>query len=256
MHIEKDKVKKIFSDYVSNYDTKDPRIKFKINHTYRVSELCNKIALSLNLNDEDVSLAYLIGLLHDIGRFEQLRRYNTLIDSKSIDHADFGVEILFNDGRINDFTLDRSEDELIKQAVKYHNKYKIPKNLSKRCETFCNIIRDADKVDIFKVNTIVPLEDIYNLPKSEVYNAMMTERVVDSIRKHETVLRDYKKTPIDNLAGDISLVFGLVYDESIKITKEQGNLEKTLQFKSYNYVTNTQIKEIRGLVENYINERI
>ena len=36
----------------------------------------------------------LIGLLHDIGRFEQVKVYDTFSDIDSIDHADYGVEIL------------------------------------------------------------------------------------------------------------------------------------------------------------------
>ena len=40
------------------------------------------------------------GLLHDIGRFEQLKRYQSFIDSQTIDHANLGVTILFDDNLI------------------------------------------------------------------------------------------------------------------------------------------------------------
>ena len=56
------------------------RVKLKIDHTYRVAALCARIAQSLALPPEDVDLAWLSGILHDVGRFEQLRRYNTFIE--------------------------------------------------------------------------------------------------------------------------------------------------------------------------------
>ena len=37
-----------------------------------------------------------IGLLHDIGRFEQEAQYHTFNDFKSMDHGDYGAEYLKN----------------------------------------------------------------------------------------------------------------------------------------------------------------
>ena len=91
MYIDKIKSKKVFNDYVEKYDTSNEKIKLKIDHTYRVSELCEKIASSLEMTNEEIDIAWLTGLIHDIGRFEQVRRYGTFNDSKSIDHARLGV---------------------------------------------------------------------------------------------------------------------------------------------------------------------
>ena len=61
----------IFMEYVHNFDVSCKSINRKINHSLRVSEICKKIAISLNLNDELIELAAFIGLVHDIGRFKQ-----------------------------------------------------------------------------------------------------------------------------------------------------------------------------------------
>ena len=53
----------------------DEKIKLKIDHTYRVAGLCQRIAESLGLSEPDVDIAWLLGMLHDIGRFEQIRRF-------------------------------------------------------------------------------------------------------------------------------------------------------------------------------------
>ena len=83
-----------FKEYVDSFEKEDA-IKYKYNHSLRVMDLSIDIAKSLKLNEEDLKLVKLIGLLHDIGRFEQVKRYHTFIDKNSINHGELGVEILF-----------------------------------------------------------------------------------------------------------------------------------------------------------------
>ena len=126
----------------------------KVNHTMRVMELCGLIAESLKLSKEDIELAKTCGLVHDIARFEQWKRYQTFADIESIDHGDFGVEILKENDFIRKFNKDEKLDNLILKTVKNHNKYKLEENLSEREKLFCNIVRDADKIDILYLYTI------------------------------------------------------------------------------------------------------
>ena len=69
--IDLEKIDKVFKEYVSNFDLNDIAIKRKYDHTLRVKNNCQKLAVSLKLNDEDTKLLILIGYLHDIGRFLQ-----------------------------------------------------------------------------------------------------------------------------------------------------------------------------------------
>lgn len=64
--------KKAFENYLNDYDQKNEKIKLKIVHTYGVMECSKKITEDMKLSAEDCELAQIIGLLHDIGRFEQL----------------------------------------------------------------------------------------------------------------------------------------------------------------------------------------
>ena len=123
INIESAKV--AFDDFVSKYDISDERIKLKYDHTYRVCEQSLKISESIGLDDENTNLSFLIALLHDIGRFEQARLYNTFNDSKSVDHAFLGCKLLFEDGLIRKFVDDDSYDEIIRKAIYNHNKYEI-----------------------------------------------------------------------------------------------------------------------------------
>ena len=255
MKIDRVKAKKVFDDYVKNYNSNDEKIKLKIDHTYRVSDLCEKIALSLGMNNEDVDIAWLTGLLHDIGRFEQVKRYGTFNDPKSVDHAKLGSSILFSEGKIKEFIVDNSEYDLIKSVIENHNEYRLPENISNRCKTFSNILRDADKIDIFNVNVIVPAEEIYNITSEELYTSEITKEVLENFKKKDTILRALKKSAVDNIVGHISLLFGLVYDESIKIVKEQKYLNQILEFKSKNDNTNKQFEAVREVVEKYMKDR-
>lgn len=252
MKIDRDRAKKAFINYVSNYDINSEKIKLKIGHTYRVADICEKIAVSLNMSSEDIDIAYLTGLLHDIGRFEQVRRYGTFNDLKSVDHAKLGAVILFDEGKIRDFIDNTDEDDMIRKVIENHNEYRIEDGLSDRCITFCNILRDADKVDIFRVNSFFSPEEIYDVTKEEIINSEITEEVLESFKKKDTVLRSLKKTAVDNILGHISLVFGLVYKESIKIVNEQNYLENLLAFKSNNENTNKQFEEVRKMVLEHL----
>ena len=98
MTLDRPHARQAFAEYTSHYNAADPKVKLKIDHTYRVAALCERIANSLSLPPQDVDLAWLCGLLHDVGRFEQLRRYGTFIDAKSIDHALMSVTVLFEEG--------------------------------------------------------------------------------------------------------------------------------------------------------------
>ncbi|WP_337808867.1 HD domain-containing protein [Gemmiger sp.] len=117
MKIDRARAQKAFADYAAHYNADDPKVKLKIDHTYRVAALCDCIAKSLTLPPEDADLAWLSGMLHDVGRFEQLRRYNTFIDAQSINHAALSASVLFDEGHIRDYIDDAAEDALLRTAV-------------------------------------------------------------------------------------------------------------------------------------------
>lgn len=153
------KAKKAFKKYVKKYDKENEMIKLKIIHTYKVVNLSEYIAKSIGLKKEDIELAELIALLHDIGRFEQIRIYNSFEDSKTIDHADLGIKILYEENLIREFIQEDKYDNLIYKAIKNHNKYELEKDLSARELLHAKIIRDADKTDIYRVALETNLQD-------------------------------------------------------------------------------------------------
>ncbi len=257
--VDRQRVMEAFADYTSHYDNSDGKIKLKIDHTYRVAALCDRIARSLKLCMEDVELAWVTGMLHDIGRFEQLRRFGTFVDAESIDHAHYGVKTLFVDGKIRDYLSineESSEYTIIRKAIYNHSAYRVEEGLDERTEMFCDILRDADKIDILKVSHDVPAEVIYNSNPQEMKNAVVTEAVMEQFLEQHAILRSIKRTCVDNIVGYAALVFELVYPESLRIVKEQGYLEKLFHFASDNPVTREQFTRLRECMERFLNDSL
>ena len=134
-----EKAQKEFIKYTEKYDLSDVNIKRKQEHSIRVMKISKRIAEGMKLAQEEIDIATLIGLLHDIARFEQYTKYHTFKDAESIDHGDLGAEILKKD--IKKYIETDEYDELIQLAVKNHNKYKIQEGLTQTQEMFAKIIR-------------------------------------------------------------------------------------------------------------------
>ena len=116
------KAKKEFKNYLNQYEDKKehPNFKLKVTHTYHVADNSKNLATNLNLDNEEIDIAELIGILHDIGRFEELRltgEYNSL----KFNHAEYGCKILFEDNYIRRFIDDNKYDNLIKKAIENHS---------------------------------------------------------------------------------------------------------------------------------------
>ena len=80
------------------------------------------LAKNMSLPQYDIYLAKCIGLLHDIGRFEQTTKYHNYNDF-IFDHGDYAEKILRDDNILANFQLNKDDYEVVYKAVKYHNKY-------------------------------------------------------------------------------------------------------------------------------------
>lgn len=252
--MNKEYIKNIFKDYVNDYNAKDPKIWLKIAHTYRVAELSDRISESIGLSDDDKSLAWTIGMLHDIARFEQVRIYGSFNDAETVDHAEFGVKLLFEDNLIDRFNIDKEWYGIINTAIKYHNKFRIPEDISDRERLFCKIIRDADKIDILRVNVDTPVEEIYNTTKDILIKDRISDNVFTAFFENSAVNHSIKETVMDRVVGHISLCFELEFEISRKIVLEQGYLHKLLAFKSENEETIERLEKIREYILNYLDK--
>lgn len=255
VHIDRERVRKTFAEYTDRYDSSDEKIKLKINHTYRVAGLCDRIADDLGLTGDDREIAWLLGMLHDVGRFEQIKRYGTFNDAMSVDHAQFGADLLFNEGLLEEYVPGLLKDEerpLIELAIRQHNVYRLPEDLTEREAVFCKIIRDADKIDIFKVNIDTPMEEIYDVTTEELKGGVISDEVLKAFDEEHCILKSIRKTAVDHLVGHVSLAYELEFPISLKLAVEQGYIEQMMNFKSNNEITNKQMEHVRQHMHEYI----
>lgn len=247
----------VFKEYVKPYDMNNGKIAIKVKHTYKTVEVAKKISEDLGLNNEQVLISQLIALLHDIGRFEQLRIYNTFRDKDSIDHAELGIKILFDDGLIRKFISDTKYDEIIYKAIKNHNKFKIEEGLNEEELLQAKIIRDADKTDIFRVF----VEDIekdmgvlYNY--KELSKQLVSPNIMKDFEHYKQSNRDNFTRDIDNYINIIAFIFDYNFIKGLRIIKENNYIERVMKPICICEDTKEQMQKIINIANRYISERI
>lgn len=234
MQVDRARAKAAFTAYVEGYDPDEPKIALKIEHTWRVATLAERIARAAAAEAdtplvlEDVDLAWLLGLLHDVGRFEQVRQYGTFNDAHSVSHAALGAKVLFDGyagkpATIRDYVVDASEDALIRTAIELHSSWRLPAGQDPRTRCLCDILRDADKIDILKVNVICPVEDIYGIPEQELLASEVSDEAMSWFSQHSTMPRGARRFPADVLLSHVCFVWELTQPESYRLAVEQGN---------------------------------
>ena len=249
--IDLEKAKEEFIKYVSNYDESIEQIKRKKEHSFRVMQLSTQIAQSLNLTQDGVELATLIGLLHDIARFEQYTIYKTFRDVDSIDHGDYGEKILKQNEYIRKYIDISDYDNIIFKAIRNHNKFEVEKNLTQEEEIFAKIIRDADKLDIFYEAS----EMFWKDAKKLVENSTLTPEVEEQFIKRNTIERkkEVKSNQLDKMVEAISFIFDVNFTKSFHIIKENDYINKIIsQFNFNKEETKRKIEKIREIANEYI----
>lgn len=246
--INMEQAKKVFAAYVRNFDASDEQIALKIKHTYEVMNYAAMIAEDLQLNKEQKDLASLIALLHDIGRFEQVRQYHTFIDADSINHAALGVTVLEKDQLIREFVKE-GYDDIIFQAILNHNRYQIESGLSQEALLQAKIIRDADKTDILRVNNENSCETLFMCSKEEMCASLISEEVLQDFIAHHSILSSKRKTPADILISHIALIYDFNFPTGLSIINEKGWIHQMLHRFEFQH---PQMKNMIQIVEQEV----
>lgn len=230
-----------FNKYAKKFDLENEMIKRKYYHTFRVVDYANDIAQSENLNADDLYIAKVCALLHDIARFKQATEYGTYVDALSFDHGDMGYEILKLDNYIGNYVENDEEKQIILKAVKNHNKYSIENGLTDRELYFAKLVRDADKLDIIDKQKNEILDTDYTVP----------EEAINAMREKRAMYRENNKvSDITCLLEMICFCYDMNFKRSFEILSEKKILKKKLE------VLKKYIKlEDYELIEKLINNR-
>ena len=224
-------LKEWFFSYVKTFkrqgDAGLQNIVLKEEHTRRVCEEIVDIGRQLGLPNDELRLAEVIALFHDIGRFEQYARYKTFVDRQSEDHAELGVKILKRFG-----VLDHCEEatkKLIFRTIQYHNRAALPRTETKTCLFFAKLLRDADKMDIWRVVT-----DYYRQKEGERNSALeldlpdtptFSEAVYQDLINKRIVDANYIKTLNDFKLLQIGWIFDINFEPTLRAICARGYLK-------------------------------
>ena len=257
--LDTEKCKNRFLEYVNEFDKTNELIFRKIVHTLGVAEYSKEIAISLGLNEEQVNLAYIIGILHDIGRFRQIVETGTYSDRGGINHTEMGLKILFEENMIVEFVDTREYDEIIKDSIGNHSLFKIKDGLDDGVLIFAKIIRDADKLDIFK---IFIYDDPVKLGMDSGYKDTdeYTEEVLLAYYEGKQLDRSHLKHLFDWYINMIAFVFDLYYKKSFEILRKEEYLDKIFKIiinkKSYNEKLTNVLFNMKIYIDKYFDNRL
>lgn len=248
-------------NYMKSFYTDDEEVQrgilIKENHTGYVTSNCVELAKHLKLNRHDVELAEIIGLFHDVGRFRQYSIYKTFNDADSEDHADLAIKVI---DELDFFKKLSTEDfEIVKFSIQQHNKKEIAYSNDERKILFAKIIRDADKLDIYRVlEPFFAQENADKMPNfiKGAQIADISDDFVEHFAKGEQA--DYReiRTNGDRKIVRLMWIYNVNYAWTLKKIVERGFIEKIIENLPRNEKNSARIDEGIIKLREFVEEKI
>ena len=245
----------VFQEYLKDYDQNNDKVRLKIVHTYGVVKQAEEVCRRRNLDEETVSLAKIIALLHDIGRFEQLKQFDSF-EPTTMDHAAYGVQILFEEGMIRRFMPDDRWDEIIRTAIAKHSDF-VLEGVSDPCALFhARLIRDADKLDNFRVKLEDDLLTFMGMPGEEIGALEISPKVYETVFRSSTILSADRITKMDYWVSYMAQYYDLNFPETCAIVLEENYIPRIAERIVYTEPDTVQkMKILTEEVEEYLKGR-
>ena len=245
------------SAYMKSFYTDDEEVQngilIKEKHTGYVTANCIALAKNLNLSQHDIELAEIIGLFHDVGRFYQYQKYKTFNDAQYEDHAELALQVIDELDFFNE--LDKNDYEVVRFAIQNHNKKNIPSIDDDRKLLFAKIIRDSDKLDIYRIlEPYLPQENADKLPNFiKGRNPEVSPDFIENFVQGNQA--DYRKIRTNGDRKIVRLMW--VYDINFKWTMEKilerGYIEKVVENLPMDENIAKGVQLLRKHVEKIIN---
>lgn len=247
-----------FTDYCRSFHSENGEDQrnylLKEKHTFNVCRNMDMITGELSLGEEQRLLALTIALFHDIGRFPQYARFKTFRDSDSVNHGALGAETL-KEEKIAE-KLASGEREIIFKAVRFHNAFSLPKNESEEIIFFTRLVRDADKLDIWRV-----FLDYYDTPDEYRASAVglglpdvpeYTKSILSNIYDKKIIRLVDLKTLNDFKLLQLSWIFDLNFRPSFRLLKEADYIERI----AASLPQTEEIENIAQFLKSYVQQEL
>lgn len=235
-----------FSEENKNYQE---HYQLKKDHTFRVVDEVLSIGKQLKLNKNTLVLAETLALLHDIGRFEQYRQYQSFNDAKTENHAAMAVHIMEEQNWLVDYS--QNEKTVIKESILLHNVRKLPGDLSNDIKLLTKMLRDADKIDILYVVLQNNIGHIMGL-KSDDTDYEVPESIAGYFEQRKPVAIEYAQKLNDFRLIRASWIFDLNFKPSFIRFKERNYIPRILE----KIPDSEKLDRIYNICIDYLEEKI
>ncbi len=253
--------KKWFDGYVSAFYGDDAltneNIALKDDHTRRMCDDIKLITEELGLDDNQKMLAETAVLLHDVGRFEQFRKYKAYNDIVTESHSLLALKVLAENKVLD--CLSQRERKIIEEAVRLHGVKELPNNLDEQTELISRLVRDADKLDIYFI-TINWLGDLRKNPQK--YLATMgfsaenkySKQIVLAVLNNKTINYKDLKTLNDMVIAQLGWIIDVNFTPTLKEIKKRNLLEQLAAFLPDTEDARKVLKHVQEQLEARINK--
>ena len=226
----------------------------KQEHTRRVLVNANEIAEGLELGENDILISGAVALFHDVGRFPQYRQHKTFRDSISVNHAALSARVLIENNVLAD--LPEQEQETVVRAVTLHNVFSVPAGVHDPALLHLRIIRDADKLDIWRV-----FKESFDLPAPERPSAAglglpetanYSPGVLTELRERRMVKLDQLRSLNDFKLLQLAWIYDLNFIPSLRLVLDRdiiNGLGRTLP-------QTGEIRDVLAGLRKYVQDKI
>ena len=221
-----------FKDHLTHLEIIEDRIRdgvhLKARHTIHVCAEIRWISKRLGLSAGQIRLAEALALFHDVGRFEQYTKHGAFLDRETVNHATLGVETMEKAGLLS--RLHPVTAEILRKSVLFHNRKDLPDDEDETVLFFARLVRDADKLDIWRIVTAY-----YTRPPEKKVDAIdlnlpeepdFSPQILADIRAGRSVDENHMRTQGDFKLMQIAWVYDLNYAPSYQRVKQRGYLRK------------------------------
>ncbi|MFW6170197.1 MAG: HD domain-containing protein [Planctomycetota bacterium] len=204
---------RLVQTYASDVGRLPPLLQLKVDHSERVAHDSQSLAQEMGWNSSDVHVAEATGWLHDVGRFSQFAEFGTFSDRRSVDHGQRGWKVLKESNVLAN--LDGKEKDAILTSVRYHNARTIPDHTGSRVNAYLKLVRDADKLDIFRiVHDSVQRDGFQELPDmlpQVQLNGPLSPVLVEELETRRCASLEHVRSLSDFLLMQLSWVYDINY---------------------------------------------
>jgi HD superfamily phosphohydrolase YqeK len=251
-------IKTWFQNYVTTHVPEkmlsNQMIQIKLEHSRHVADNCRTIAEELKWDESDILTAEALGLLHDIGRFTQFAEFKTFSDSDSVNHGELGCKVVSRSNILS--SISGRHRQCILEGIRHHNHRNIVQDVNPDSMPFLKLIRDADKLDIFRiVNKIENDNQLEERMKSALNlksDGSVNSAVLDEIRENNMVSNSNVKSLVDFHLMQLSWVFDINYSPTFRKISERRYFERIIGILPDDKEVQNVAKSISSYLETHV----